>query len=47
VGYSQGTVKEPTYEQVCSGSTGHTEVVKVMYDEDAVTFEQVRGLTGV
>jgi peptide methionine sulfoxide reductase MsrA len=29
VGYSQGSVKEPSYEDVCSGTTGHTEVVKV------------------
>lgn len=41
VGYSQGTVKEPTYEQVCSGATGHTEVVKVVYDPEVVSFESL------
>lgn len=39
VGYSQGHVKEPTYEQVCSGSTGHAEVVQVTYDPKQVGFE--------
>lgn len=29
VGYSQGTVEQPSYEDVCSGLTGHNEVVKV------------------
>eukprot|EP00878_Enallax_costatus_P007623 GHUV01007982.1.p1 GENE.GHUV01007982.1~~GHUV01007982.1.p1 ORF type:complete len:281 (+),score=55.70 GHUV01007982.1:209-1051(+) len=36
VGYSQGHVKEPSYEQVCSGSTGHAEVVQVTYDPNQV-----------
>jgi peptide-methionine (S)-S-oxide reductase len=41
VGYSQGHVENPTYEQVCSGSTGHNEVVQVTYDSNTVTFEQL------
>lgn len=36
VGYSQGDVEEPSYEQVCSGSTGHAEVVQVVYDPQQV-----------
>jgi peptide methionine sulfoxide reductase MsrA len=36
VGYSQGKVEEPSYEQVCSGSTGHAEVVQVTYDAQKV-----------
>lgn len=36
VGYSQGKVEEPSYEQVCSGSTGHAEVVQVTYDSQQV-----------
>jgi hypothetical protein len=36
VGYSQGKVEEPSYEQVCSGSTGHAEVVQVTYDPQQV-----------
>lgn len=39
VGYAQGAVANPTYEQVCSGATGHTEVVKVCYDPEEVPFE--------
>jgi hypothetical protein len=42
VGYSQGKVEEPSYEQVCSGSTGHAEVVQVTYDP-----QQVGGVAGV
>ncbi len=36
VGYSQGSVEEPSYEQVCSGTTGHAEVVQVTYDANQV-----------
>ncbi len=41
VGYTQGPEREPTYEQVCSGGTGHTEAVVVYYDPDQVTYEQL------
>ena len=37
VGYSGGTFERPTYEDVCTGQTGHAEVVQVEYDPDRVT----------
>ena len=37
-GYSGGTVPNPTYEQVCSGRTGHAEVVQLTFDPEVVTF---------
>lgn len=40
-GYSNGEVKMPTYEQVCSGKTGHAEVVRLVYDEDIIGFEEI------
>jgi len=39
VGYSGGTVANATYEQVCSGRTGHAEVVQLEYDPDEVSYE--------
>ena len=36
VGYSGGTIKNPTYNQVCSGSSGHTEVVKVVWKKYSI-----------
>lgn len=36
VGYSQGKVEDPTYEDVCSGQTGHVEVVQVTYNSQEV-----------
>jgi hypothetical protein len=43
VGYSQGKMEEPSYEQVCSGSTGHAEVVQVTYDPQQVRAGLVLG----
>ncbi|MBU1693456.1 MAG: peptide-methionine (S)-S-oxide reductase MsrA [Verrucomicrobia bacterium] len=40
-GFMGGKVKNPTYEQVCSGRTGHAEVVQVRYDPARVTYEQL------
>ena len=41
VGYSGGTLKDPTYGDVCSHTTGHAEVVQVEYDPDVVTYPQL------
>ncbi|CAL5227054.1 g9953 [Coccomyxa viridis] len=41
VGYAQGSVENPTYEDVCTGDTGHTEVVQVTYDPSLVTYEDL------
>jgi len=38
-GYMGGSVKNPGYEQVCSGETGHAEVVQVTYDPSRVTYD--------
>jgi peptide-methionine (S)-S-oxide reductase len=39
VGYAGGYTENPTYEEVCSGRTGHAEVVLVVYDPQVVTYE--------
>ncbi|CAO3376358.1 peptide-methionine (S)-S-oxide reductase MsrA [Azospirillum argentinense] len=41
VGYQGGHTPNPTYEEVCSGRTGHTEVVRVVYDPAKVGFEEL------
>ncbi len=41
VGYSGGTLENPTYEDVCTGRTGHAEVVQVEYDPAVVAYEEI------
>ncbi len=41
VGYTQGNKPSPTYEEVCSGSTGHTEGIQVYYKPSEVTYQNL------
>lgn len=41
VGYAGGFTPNPTYDEVCSGGTGHTEVVLIVYDSTQITLEQL------
>lgn len=41
VGYAAGYTPNPTYQEVCTGMTGHNEVVLVVYDPGVISFEQI------
>ncbi len=44
VGYAGGSTQNPTYEEVCSGMTGHTEVVQVVYDPQKIELARLLAL---
>lgn len=41
VGYANGKIENPSYEKVCTGTTGHTETTYVKYDEDIISLEKI------
>lgn len=41
VGYTQGQLEQPSYSEVCSGSTGHTEACQVVYDPKVCSYESL------
>ena len=41
VGYSGGSVPDPNYELVCTGTTGHAEVVEIEYNESVITYDEL------
>lgn len=41
VGYTGGDVEEPSYEEVCSGTTGHLEAARVTYDPERIDYEEL------
>lgn len=41
VGYSAGLTRNPSYQEVCSGMTGHNEVVRVVFDPERITYEDL------
>ena len=40
-GYAGGDMPNPTYKQICTGTTGHAEVVQITFDTDVITYEEV------
>ena len=41
VGYAGGNIDNPTYEDICTGTTNHAEVVRVWYDPNKITFDRL------
>ena len=41
VGYTDGVSENPTYKEVCSGTTNHAEACKIIYDENIITLEKI------
>ena len=43
-GYSGGTVANPTYEDVCTGRTGHAEAIQITFDTDVISYKDILGI---
>jgi peptide-methionine (S)-S-oxide reductase len=43
-GYSGGSISDPSYEEVCSGNTGHAEVVQITFDPGIISFKDILGV---
>ena len=41
VGYSGGETLDPSYEEVCTGTTGHAEVVKISFDKEIISYSEI------
>ena len=45
-GYAGGKIPNPTYKQICTGLTGHAEVIKIIYDPQIISFEKILNIFG-
>lgn len=45
-GYAGGAIKNPTYKQICTGTTGHAEVIKIVYDPTVISFRKILSVFG-
>ena len=45
-GYAGGATKNPTYKEICTGTTGHAEVIKIVYDPTVISFHKILSIFG-
>ena len=43
VGYTGGTTADPTYKDICTGTTGHAEAVRIVFDPERISYEDILG----